>query len=218
MREVIYTQDEGDLMVDGQLVRFKRSMEIDYEKWHDGVGYDIEALRQLSGSEREEAEKIILNRGPLDWRDIEALSVLNTPKSNAILRKAAKDPDPEVRMAVIAYSPKNVTYDERVSSIVKALRTAQFYHGLSQTLDQVEHFHPNEVIEELLRGALNREGEVAVHFAARLFYIYGKADSSFDMKHRSFFLRFNTKIREDRRKVFKELCEIIGVDFRKYLR
>jgi hypothetical protein len=37
-----------------------------------------------------------------------------------------------------------------------------------------------------------REGDVAVLFAAMLFYLYGKAKELFDMKQRPFFLLFNT--------------------------
>ena len=31
--------------------RFLDSLNIDYSKWHDGVGYDLDALRKLSPDE-----------------------------------------------------------------------------------------------------------------------------------------------------------------------
>ena len=65
-------------------------------------------------------------------------------------------------------------------------------------------------------GLINREGGVAVHFAAMLFYIYGKAETIFDDDHRDFFLKFNTPKFSERKLVFKELCEKINVDYRKY--
>ncbi len=34
------------------LERFEKSMQIDYEKWHDGIGYDLEALQSASLTER----------------------------------------------------------------------------------------------------------------------------------------------------------------------
>ncbi|MFO1497686.1 MAG: hypothetical protein U1G07_04715, partial [Verrucomicrobiota bacterium] len=34
------------------LQRFQNSLTIDYEKWHDGIGYDLEALRAASPEER----------------------------------------------------------------------------------------------------------------------------------------------------------------------
>jgi len=57
--------------------------------------------------------------------------------------------------------------------IVEALKSASFYEGLSLTLHIVEKYHPKEVVDELFHGLLKLEGELAVHFAAMLFYIYG---------------------------------------------
>lgn len=105
----------------------------------------------------------------------------------------------------------------RTASLVAALESAEIYGGLTQTLLEVEAHHPPEVIEALLRGALDREGDVACHFAARLFFLHGKASSAFDMKHRPFFLRFNTTDRPAREAVFCELCAKIGVDPAKFL-
>ncbi len=42
------------------LRRFEQSMIMDYEKWHDGIGYDLNALREASPSERETIEKILM--------------------------------------------------------------------------------------------------------------------------------------------------------------
>jgi hypothetical protein len=84
--------------------------------------------------------------------------------------------------------------------------------------DEAEEFHPPGVVETLFRGALNRDGEAAVHFAALLFFLHGKADEPFDWNHRPFFLRFNTDDRKERIAVFRELCEIVGVDPKQYLR
>jgi hypothetical protein len=81
----------------------------------------------------------------------------------------------------------------------------------------VQSFHPQPVIDALLRGVLAREGEVAIHFAAMLFFLFGRADSAFDWNHRPFFLKFHTIDRNERTALFKELCQIIGVNPAKYL-
>ena len=83
--------------------------------------------------------------------------------------------------------------------------------------DEIESHQPPEVVNELLRGLLEREGDVAVHFAAMLFFIHGKADTPFDIEQRPFFLRFNTNVASDRRRVFRELCKVIGVNPCEYL-
>jgi hypothetical protein len=196
--------------------RFIESMKIDYEKWHDGVGYDLEALKEANNEEREAIERILVNRNPPDWRDIEALAILNTPRARSALKVAVLSGIHEVTMAVLRYAPQLVNDELKTKLIVEALKSAIFYYGLSQTLDIVEKYHPKEVVRELFHGLLKREGEVAVHFAAMLFFIYGKAETPFDWEKRAFFLKFNTI--SDRKIIFQELCNELNVDYREYLK
>jgi hypothetical protein len=199
------------------LERFEKSMQIDYEKWHDGIGYDLEALKSASPTERKIIEDILVNHRPRDWRDIEALAQIDSANAREATKRAIKDPDPDVRIAVSRYAPKLVTNRERNKSLVNALVTAELFGGLSQTLDDIEDYHPKEIKEALIKGLLSRKGEVAVLFAAMLFYIYGKADEPFDMDQRPFFLRFNTENKEERVKVFLELCKELNIKPEKYL-
>ena len=175
------------------LVRFKLSMDIDYEKWHDGVGYDLEALREATPSERKAIEDMLITRSSLGWRDIEALAEINTHRSRAAIKSAASKAGVETRIAAVRYARELFSDGERISIIVDALRTAKLYGGLSQALDIVADFHPPEVVSELLRGVMQREGDVAVLYAAMLLYIYNKSKEPFDWKERPFLLRFNTE-------------------------
>ena len=75
---------------------FKKSMEIDYEKWHDGVGYDIDAIKLASKEEREAIEQILIHNSPRDWRDIEALAEINTENARETIKNAMKDSNPAV--------------------------------------------------------------------------------------------------------------------------
>ena len=110
-----------------------------------------------------------------------------------------------------------VTNSERSQSLIKALQSAEIFSGLSQALDDIEEYHPTEVKEALITGLLSREGNVAVLFAAMLFYLYGKATKPFDMKQRPFFLRFNTENKEERERAFQELCKQLNINPEKYL-
>src|SRR6185295_18806268 len=118
----------------------------------------------------------------------------------------------EERMAVNRYAAHLVDESSRMASLLEALRSGVFYGGLTQALDEVEEFHPPEVMNELISGLLKREGEIAVHFAAMLFYLHGKADEPFDWNHRPFFLKFHATDRAEREKAFRELCDTVGVD------
>lgn len=203
---------------DTPLSRFERSMAIDYEKWHDGIGYDLEALRAASPAERDAIELMLLRRSPLDWRDIEALAALDTARARDALRAAMRVGDAELRSAVLRHAPALIPDDARTVSLVEALGSARFYGGLTQTLDQVAEFHPAAVVDALFRGALAREGDVAVHFAAMLAYIHGKAAEPFDMAQRPLFLAFNTDRRDEREAALRALCERLGVSASPYLK
>lgn len=199
------------------LQRFQKSMVINYEKWHDGIGYDLDALRSASQTERKAIEQMLIQHSPRDWRDIEALAEIDTKRARETIKNAIKDSDPAVRVAVTRFAPTLVTNRERSQSIIAALQHAEIFGGLSQVLDDIEEYHPRKIKEALITGLLSREGDVAVLFAAMLFYLYGKAKEPFDMKQRPFFLRFNTENREERVQAFRELCKQLKINPKKYL-
>jgi hypothetical protein len=192
-------------------------MQIGFEEWHDGIGYDMEAIRIASKAERDSIEQILINHSPRDWRDIEALAILDTKCARKSIKEAIKDPNPVIRIAVIRFAPDLVTENERSQSIIYALQNAEIFGGLSQVLLEVERHHPEEVKDALIKGLLNRKGDVAVHFAAMLFYLFGEAKEPFDWKQRPFFLRFKTEDRNQRVEIFREVCQKLKINPEKYL-
>lgn len=116
-----------------------------------------------------------------------------------------------------AERPELIPEPERIRSLVKILETASLDNGLSQAIDQAEDFHPQPVIDALLRGTLRRSGGAAVNFAGLLMFLHGKAESAFDWDQRPFFLHFATDNRKEREAAFVELCAKIGVDPLLYL-
>jgi len=197
--------------------RFERSLQMDFDKWHDGIGYDLDAIRDASAEERAAIEDLLLRRGVGDWRDVQALAALNSPRARDALRTAMASHRHELALAVARHAPDLADEAERAAVIVRALEGAGPHDGLTQTLLQVEEFHPAPVIDALFRGTISRKGDVALHFAAMLMFLHGKAESSFDWDQRPFFLTFKTQDPTARRAAFGELCGKIGVDARKYL-
>ena len=202
----------------GAIARFEQSMVMDYDKWREGTGYDLSILQSCTPEELVDIERMLITNGVRDWRDVQALAALDSPRARVLLKDALKSSDPTISTAVINYAPGLISDTELTTALVAALEVAESFGGLSQTLLEVEEFHPPEVIEALLRGVLSRSGGVPVHFAAMLMYLHGKADSAFDWAHRPFFLRFHTDDRAEREALFLELCEKIGVQPDKYLR
>jgi hypothetical protein len=212
------TPEESNPLSLTPLQRFEASMKIGFEEWHDGIGYDTAAIRLASQEELDTIEQILINHNPRDWRDIEALAEINTKCAREIIKEAIKDSNPVVRIAVIRFAPDLITDNERTQSVIYALQKTEIFDGLSQVLLEVEKYHPKEIKEALINGLLNRTGDVAVHFAAMLFYLFGKAKEPFDWKQRPFFLRFNTENRKERVEVFRELCKELKISPEKYLR
>lgn len=200
------------------LRRFQASMNIDYDKWKEGIGYDLDILREGTPEERAEIEQLLVSRMIADWRDVEALAALDTPRARDALRRALRHSDHRVRTAIADYAPHLVPDDAKTASLVAALEGAEIFGGLSRALDQVEEFHPPAVMAALFRGAMKRDGGTAVHLAAMLMFLHGMADSAFDWEQRPFFLRFNTEDPKAREAVFRELCERIQVDAEAKLR
>ena len=50
------------------LQRFEASMKIGFEEWHDGIGYDMAAIRKASPAEGDAIERILINHSLRDWR------------------------------------------------------------------------------------------------------------------------------------------------------
>lgn len=198
------------------LKRFLDSMALDYEKWREGTSYDLDAIDSATPDERASIESTLIAHATRGWREIEALARLGSERAMEAMREAMRRGDAEVRAAVVRYAPELVDEVTRTDSLVRGLREATFFHGLSEMLDQASTFHPPAVVDTLFSEALHGAGDKAVHLAALLFHIHGLTDQRFDWSHRPFFLRFNTADRAERRAAFDELCQRVGVDAARY--
>jgi len=192
--------------------RFLASMPRDSERWREGIGYDLDALDQMTPAERERIEARLLARDPPDWCDLQALARLDSPAARRALQAALRHSDPAVRGAALRHGAAMFSDGERLLGIRRALEDAAFFEGLSEALEAAESHHPPEVIDLLLRALLRREGEVAVHVAALLCFLHGQAKEPFDWEQRPFYLRFAEDDPELRAAAFRDLCTRIGRD------
>src|SRR5438034_707862 len=81
--------------------KFKSSMLIDYEKWHDGIGYDLDAFGAMTRAEQDEIVQELREKSPQDWRDVEVLGIAGTPESKAGLKQAAKIAPPQAKLRAL---------------------------------------------------------------------------------------------------------------------
>jgi hypothetical protein len=193
--------------------KFIGSMQLSYDDWHDGNSYDLDALEEIPESQRDAAVKVLadhLEKHP-DWRDVEALAVLDTPEARKAIRKAVKDADLETRMHAAEQLIELGEKSDLEGTIIDALRNTGLGSGLSQAIDMAEE-HPSPRIQEtLLDLALNGTEEQRIHCAALALYLGGKADEAFDWNHRPFFLSFGDEDRNKQIEAYKELCRRLGV-------
>jgi hypothetical protein len=195
------------------LERFVASMVVDYDKWHDGIGYDLDVLKECSARERASIEARLVP--PKDWRDVEALAslrALGSESAESALRAATHSSVNEVRLAALREVPDLVDDDTRTAMLVRAIESAGSFDGLDATLSQVETFHPPAVVAALFRGLFTRDGTTACNYAGMLAFVHGKTKEPFDWSMRPLFLKFNTDDRAEREAAFQELCAVLGVD------
>lgn len=200
----------------GAVARFAASMKITYEQWHDGVGYDLDAIKAATPAERLQIEALLLDRGVKNWRDLEALEALGTDTAIAAIREAANSHNPEIRLRatqLLAHEPDGAA--AREAAIIHGIEAADLFGGLSQALDAAAE-HPTPAIKDaLFRCALIRTGEAAVNAAGLLYFLYGVTKEPFDWSRRPMFLRF-AEAPAERRKAFGEMCAELNVDPEKY--
>jgi len=197
--------------------RFLRGMDLSYESWRDGLGYDLSMLKTASPQELAQIEDFLVSRPVYDWRDVQALAALDSPRARALLRNTLRGRDRGLATAVRDFAPGLVCEKEHTKSLIAALTGSESGVGIIQALLEVEEFHPPDVVDALFRGVLIRDGKTAVHFAAMLMFVRGKANSSFDWDQRPLFLKFNTKVTAEREAAFRELCDKLSVDGTRYL-
>lgn len=193
--------------------KFLDSTNVSYDQWHDGIGYDLDALAGVTETERRYISDMLLQRvrsREAHWRDIEALEALKLPEARAVLEQALKTAKPETRLRIAqALLAQDVPVEiDRI--IADILKRGRYEDGLSAALDlAAEHATPH-LREVLLDCARNGHPDVRVHAAALTLYLAGKAESPFDWNHRPFFLQFGEENRGMREQAYAELCRRIG--------
>lgn len=183
--------------------RFLASMVLDYEKWHDGIGYDLSALDEMSEEDRQQIAARLRAKND-DWRDLEALDYL---KAHEGILESRRSDNPEHRLIAMRYGPEPDGADLE-DAILAGLQKGSV---LGRAVDQAA-LHPTPRIREALL-ALVRDCDDGDAYApaAALFFLHGIIDSPHSWDERPFLLRLVEPESEDRREAFREFCERLGV-------
>ncbi len=174
-------------------------MIIDYGKWRDGEPYDIPALAEVTPEERDMLVDEIIARGSLDWRDVEALRALGTPKAikrvGVAARKQVDGAGIEAFMDDIAKEGWTPAIEER---FIEKLERAQSMTGALDRLYEIAEDHQTPaVMKQLMRNArISSDETVRYSMGAFLLYLAGHVDSRyvFDTEHRPHLLDLNSSV------------------------
>ena len=193
--------------------RFLNSTIIDYEKWHDGDGYDLAALDELDETERRKAEALMLER-TTEWREIEVLERLGSKKAWQAIEdtyQSGRGIDTRLAAAVALERAGRLDHpiDQVIADAILKLRTIE--GGLTRALLLAEE-HPTDRVKQALLQASGRKTEIAMHCAALLCFLCGKAKEAFDWELRPLFLRLVPGNDEaDRKAAFAEIRTLVGM-------
>ncbi len=191
--------------------RFQKSLHIGYDQWHDGIGYDLKAFQQLTSAEKKSV-LLSLRANTPTWREIEVFQLDNSPASRQALITAAQSPKPETRLAALRALHELGKLPDFPKFLARELLHVDIYKGLSQALLLVPEHDGPDIRAALLYGVRHRP-EVAVHFAAMLYYLAGKAQAPFDMDLRPVFLKFTSGTPAAKRETaWQQLCQVLPVD------
>src|SRR5690349_7321243 len=78
---------------------FQASMVMDYEKWHDGIGYDLTAFDAMTPEEQKQVLAEARARKGSDWRDVELLE--HAGSDAHAVAEAMEGKSPQARMKAI---------------------------------------------------------------------------------------------------------------------
>ncbi|MEQ1784700.1 MAG: hypothetical protein ABMA14_25415 [Hyphomonadaceae bacterium] len=135
--------------------RFQASMVIDYGKWRDGEPYDIAALTEITPEERDLLTDELCAKSSLDWRDVEALRALATPKAIQRVGVAAeKQTDGAGIEAFMDDIAAQGWTPEIETRFIEKLERAMSFTGALDRLYEIAEAHPTSaVMKQLMRNA-----------------------------------------------------------------
>jgi hypothetical protein len=196
--------------------RFRASMEMDYEKWREGTGYDLKLLAEMGSEDREAMEAELLHRLHREgnWRDLEALEALDTPKAREALARARRHADYGVRAWALQRemdAAEPGAEKEFEEDVIRLIEGAKAMEGLTEAIDLAVQCSTKRVRRAVLHQARTGDSTTRVNMAGLLFCLMGKTEEIFDWTHRPFFLRFGDHNEQsDFRAAWTELREMLA--------
>ena len=178
-------------------LRFKQSMIIDYDKWKEGEPYDLAALADVTCEERDLIVDEICQRSTLDWRDVEALRILATPKAIGRISAAASTQTDGAGIEAFCDEIETQGWTADIERrFIEKLEAAAAMTGALDRLYDIAEAHPTDaVMRQIFRNArISSHPTVRYSMGAFLLQVAGHVESRyvFDTDHRPHLLNLNS--------------------------
>jgi hypothetical protein len=178
--------------------RFRESMKIDFDAWKEGTPYDIAALREITPEERDHITDELCAKSSLDWRDVEALRVLATPKAISRVGHAAlTQTDGAGIEAFMDDIAREGWTPEIETRFIDKLERAMSFTGALDRLYEIATEHPSPaVLKQLMRNArIASDPTVRYSTGGFLLELTGHVDTryTFDPEIRPHLLALNSE-------------------------
>lgn len=171
-------------------------MMIDYEAWREGTPYDIAALSAITDEERDLLTEELCEKSSLDWRDVEALRALATPKALKRVGAAAEKQTDGGGIEAFFDDVARGWSAEIEARFIEKLERVQSMTGALDRLYTIAEAHPTPaVMAQLLRNArIHSDPTVRYSMGAFLLEFTGHADTryTFDENIRPHLLNLNS--------------------------
>ncbi len=167
---------------------FLAGLRLDYERWHDGVGYDVTTIPALSPLQRRRAVDLLRTR-ELTWRELEALAQLDTTEAWEAIDEAAEDPQSTMlRFRAASLQAERGRRNDLTEVIVRELkRMDRSDEGETAVLLAAQEHDSPRIRKGLLWASWNRT-PCAPNAAALLLHLTGHAADPLALEHREIVL------------------------------
>ncbi len=194
--------------------RFRDSMVMDFDMWHDGNGFDLSAIDDMTAEERRDLA-YELNAGEKTWRELEALAALDMEDVDTIIEETSKMSESSNNRITAAAAlhdrgkMKNEAFEELLCNEIRKL--AGKGDGSIKVLLEAEAMPTEKVKQALLWSSWNSTDD-SMSCAARLLYLRGKAEDQLAWSHREWLFDIQpTNSYFTRKRAFDKLCELCGM-------